>query len=120
MIDKSPEDRQREACAEEGAFQPPSFPSANHHRTRNADIKAAQEAEAKPRNFVGIARISQDIKEVLRHSQNWHGMPADQREALEVIATGMALIVHGQANKAQSWNEIAEQAAAIAERVGRK
>lgn len=116
MSAKPVEDRYHDACAEEGAFQPP----ANHHFTRSADIKAAQQAAPQPRNFVGIARISQDIKEVLRHSQNWHSMPADQREALEVIATGMALIVHGQANRAQSWDEIAEQAAAIAERVKRK
>lgn len=115
MIEKSFEDRQREACAEEGAFQP----LGNHHHTRHADIRAAQET-TQPRNFVGVARVSQDIKDVLRHAQNWQGMPADQREALEVIACGMALILNGQANKAQAWEEIAEQAAAIAARVARK
>lgn len=95
-------------------------PADTNHRTRRADIAAAQEATPQPRNFVGIARISQDIKDVLRHSQNWPGMPADQREALEAIATGMAMILNGQANKPVAWNEIAEQATAIADRVGRK
>jgi hypothetical protein len=114
MTSESFEDRQREDCAEEGAFQPTS-----HHHTRRADIAAAQ-ANTPPRNFVGIARISQDLKDVLRHAQGWSGLPADQREALEVIATAKATILAGRANKADVWIEIAEQATAMAERVGRK
>jgi hypothetical protein len=115
MTSKSFEDRPHEACAEEGAYQPP----CNHHHTRHADFQAAKET-TRPRNFVAIARTAQDLKDALRGSQEWKWMPADQREALDVIACGMALVINGQANKPQTWDEIAEQAAAMAERVGRK
>lgn len=111
MIEKASHNSEREASAELGV---------THHRTRHADIESAQKESARPRNFVAIARTSQDIKDALRCSQEWKWMAADQRETLEVIATGMAMILNGQANKPQAWNEIAEQAAAIAERVGRK
>lgn len=116
MIDKATHDVQREAAAEEGALQPLSA----GHRTRRADITAAQEAAPQPRNLIAIARISQDLKEAIRHSQGWASMPADQLEALEAIACSMALILNGQASRAQAWDEIAEQAISMADRVGRK
>jgi hypothetical protein len=56
--------------------------------------------------FSGNARIAQRLKDDMRSMPKWHGMDADQREALELIATKIARILNGNPNHLDSWADI--------------
>lgn len=66
--------------------------------------------------FVGHARISQELKSVLRH----HGvndLAVDQIEALEMIAHKIARVLNGDPNIHDHWHDIAGYATLVAERL---
>jgi hypothetical protein len=45
--------------------------------------------------FCEVALVAQNIKSAMRHSPNWKRLPADMREALEMIAAKSARILCG-------------------------
>lgn len=52
------------------------------------------------------AQISHDLKMVMRETKNWHGLGADKKEALDMIAHKIARILNGDQNKHDSWVDI--------------
>lgn len=61
--------------------------------------------------------IGQNIKSAIRHSRNWHNLPADMKEALEMTATKMARILNGDPHYSDSWSDIAGYAQLIVDRL---
>lgn len=57
--------------------------------------------------FTENARISQDIKDVMRTSVNWDIMHDVHREALEYIAGKIGRILSGQYDFDDSWDDVA-------------
>lgn len=45
--------------------------------------------------FSEHALITQNIKRAMRHSKNWHGLPDDMKEALEMVAHKVGRILNG-------------------------
>lgn len=54
-------------------------------------------------NFAAV----QEIKKALRKGAGWADMPAERREALEMIAVKMGRLVSGDSGHADSWHDIA-------------
>ena len=66
--------------------------------------------------FVGHARISQELKEVLRN----HGvndLAVDQIEALEMICHKIARVLNGDPNIHDHWHDIAGYSTLVADRL---
>ena len=69
--------------------------------------------------FKGHADVSQDLKDVVRDACEARGkwLASDQKEALEMICHKMARIINGDANYADSWDDIAGYAKLVADRL---
>ena len=46
-------------------------------------------------DFASQAIIAQNIKSAMRHSPNWHSLPNDMKEALEMAAGKIGRILNG-------------------------
>ena len=69
-------------------------------------------------NFFGVACIAQDLKAVMRSTDNWAGLSPDQQESLEMIANKIARVLNGDPNYHDSWFDIQGYAALIAMTLG--
>lgn len=69
--------------------------------------------------FKHHAEVSQDLKDVVRDACEARGkwLAADQKEALEMICHKMARIINGDADYADSWDDIAGYAKLVADRL---
>jgi hypothetical protein len=67
--------------------------------------------------FCEVALVAQNIKAAMRHSPNWSKLPADMREALEMIAAKSARILNGNPAHLDSWRDIEGYAKLISERL---
>jgi hypothetical protein len=67
--------------------------------------------------FGEVALVAQNIKSAMRHSPNWQRLPADMREALEMIAAKSARILCGDPTHLDSWRDIEGYAKLISERL---
>lgn len=67
--------------------------------------------------FGEVALVAQNIKAAMRHSPNWQRLPADMREALEMIADKSARILCGDPTHIDSWRDIEGYAKLIADRL---
>lgn len=67
--------------------------------------------------FVNQAQTSQDLKDSLQALEGWPLLPADMREALDLIAMKMSRIVHGNPSHIDSWDDIAGYARLVADRL---
>jgi hypothetical protein len=67
--------------------------------------------------FCEVALVAQNIKSAMRHSPNWKRLPADMREALEMIAAKSARILCGSPAHFDSWRDIEGYAKLISERL---
>ena len=67
--------------------------------------KLLEERGKEYKNFASIAAIAQEIKETISH-RGWHNYPAHTREALDMIATKLARVVHNSYH-IDSWRDIA-------------
>ena len=67
--------------------------------------------------FIGVSRMSQRLKHCLQQGDSYHKMDADQREALDMIASKLARIVNGDPEYADSWIDIAGYAKLISDRL---
>ena len=61
--------------------------------------------------------ISQNLKSAMRHSPNWQKLPADMKEALEMMATKMARILNGDFTYEDNWTDVAGYAQLIVDRL---
>lgn len=57
--------------------------------------------------FSSHARITQDLKNVMRDTPNWPILTASQREALDMIAHKIGRILNGDPHYDDSWFDIA-------------
>ena len=67
--------------------------------------------------FASHAKITQDLKYVMRNTQNWDKLSADQEETLEMIAHKIGRILNGDPNYDDSWVDIAGYATLVANRL---
>lgn len=67
--------------------------------------------------FKTHAQITQDLKEVMRLTDNWELLQPFQVEALEMIAHKIGRILNGDPNYDDSWIDIAGYAKLVADRV---
>lgn len=71
-------------------------------------------------DFEDVAAMTRGIM----NTMDWHGgilnMPADQYEAMHMIAQKQARIVNGNADNVDSWKDIAGYAMLIANRLASK
>lgn len=70
--------------------------------------------------FSDQAQLTQELKDVMRSGRNWRGMQADQKEALEMIASKIVRIVNGDADYDDSWHDIQGYARLVEERLLRE
>ena len=70
-------------------------------------------------SFEGVAGFAQVMKGLIRDTQEGRGayLPADQCEALDMIASKIARIVNGNADYVDSWIDIAGYATLVADRL---
>ena len=69
--------------------------------------------------FGEVALVAQNIKAAMRHSPNWQRLPADMREALEMIAAKSARILCGDFQHLDSWRDIEGYVKLVADRLER-
>lgn len=67
--------------------------------------------------FENHAKISQDIKDVMKATSGWEKLEDDQLEALEMIAHKIARILNGDPTYADNWIDIAGYATLVANRL---
>lgn len=58
-------------------------------------------------SFKEQGRYAQKLKEMFSEKENYAAMRGDQREALDMIATKISRLLHGDCKNADSWNDIA-------------
>ena len=67
--------------------------------------------------FLGVARISLELKEVIDNQHPSSRMQEDQVEALYMIMHKVARILNGDASYSDSWRDIAGYATLVADRL---
>jgi len=67
--------------------------------------------------FTGHAKITHDLKDVMRATTNWSILDPDQKEALEMVAHKIGRILNGDPNYDDSWVDIAGYAKLVADRL---
>lgn len=70
--------------------------------------------------FAEQALIAQNLKSALRHTPNWKKLPADMKEALEMMASKTARILNGDFTYDDSWADIAGYAQLIVDKLNGK
>ncbi len=72
-----------------------------------SDIDATlQERGKRYGEFKEHARITQNIKDAMRDSPNWHVLSGDKKECLEMIAHKAGRILNGDPEYHDSWHDI--------------
>lgn len=81
-----------------------------------------EEADANLKTYELIATVSQNIKWAIMNSPGFSGFEPIKREALEAIATNIALLLNGQEQdeEKQRWENISELSGLISEYAGKK
>lgn len=67
--------------------------------------------------FTGHAKITQDLKTLMRRHPGWANMVDDQCEALEMVAHKIGRILNGDPHYADSWVDIAGYTKLVADRL---
>lgn len=57
--------------------------------------------------FAEHAALSQHLKAVIHHANNWPLLKPDMKEALDMVMHKVARILNGDPNYADSWHDIA-------------
>lgn len=68
-------------------------------------------------DFARTFDVIQQIKAALKDGAGWAEMPAERREALEMIAVKMGRLVSGDSGHADSWHDIAGYARLVEQSV---
>lgn len=67
--------------------------------------------------FTGHAKITQDLKLVMKNTGNWGKLANDQKEALEMVAHKIGRILNGDPNYDDSWIDIGGYTKLVADRL---
>ena len=82
------------------------------------DINATlAERGARYGQFKDHAKISQELKRVMKKTDGWNNLGATGREALEMIAHKIARVLNGDPTYIDNWVDIAGYATLVAERL---
>ena len=57
--------------------------------------------------FADTADLSQSFKFLMRRGANWERLPTSAKEALELIASHVGKVLHGDHSEPKHWNDIA-------------
>ena len=68
-------------------------------------------------SFAGSAGTAQALKSEMFESPNWSRFKADQREALQMIASKLGRLLNGDPDHFDSWHDIAGYAQLVADRI---
>ena len=68
-------------------------------------------------NYSSHSIISQNIKSAMRHTPNWHKLPEDMKESLEMIALKMARILNGDPFYDDHWRDLSGYAQLVLNRI---
>lgn len=66
-------------------------------------------------DFAGHARITQELKAVMRNTPNWNNLSPAQMESLEMVAHKIGRILNGDPNYFDSWHDIEGYARLVSE-----
>lgn len=79
--------------------------------------KILSERQDKYGDFFNRSKISQDFKNLIRQGESYRLLKADQKEALEMIATKVGRIVNGDPDYLDSWLDIQGYCQLVIDRV---
>jgi hypothetical protein len=68
-------------------------------------------------NFIDKAVDIQAMKYMMRQAPNWMALDPDMRESLDMFATKMARILHGEYSEVDHWDDVAGYANLVSERL---
>ena len=68
-------------------------------------------------DFKDGAEIIQQLKSIAHGTENWYGMEALQREALDMIFSKIGRILNGDPNHTDSWHDIIGYAKLVEDRL---
>lgn len=63
------------------------------------------------------ARTAVALKDAMHAAPGWQGLPSDMKESLDLIATKISRVLHGNPEHADNWHDIAGYALLIEERL---
>lgn len=93
-------------------------PDMSVFETKSTDVDATlNQRGQRYGEFKTHAQITQDLKEVMRLTDNWERLESFQIEALEMIAHKIGRILNGDPNYDDSWVDIAGYAKLVADRL---
>lgn len=67
--------------------------------------------------FLSNAATAQQLKTCLHSQVNWHVLPVDCKEAIEMIMHKISRIINGDPEYLDSWHDIAGYAMCVANRI---
>lgn len=67
--------------------------------------------------FTGHAKITQDLKAVMRSCPKWEALAPDQKESLEMVVHKIGRILNGDPDYDDSWVDIAGYTKLVADRL---
>jgi len=67
--------------------------------------------------FLELAKITQNLKDVLRAAPKWNSLPEDVQEALDMIQHKIGRILNGDPNYIDSWHDIIGYARLVEQRL---
>jgi hypothetical protein len=76
-----------------------------------------QDREADYGQFKMLAKLSQDLKEVVARQYKWGEMPPNHKESIEMILHKISRLVNGNSHKADTWLDIAGYATLVASEI---
>ena len=79
--------------------------------------KILNERQEQYGDFYNRSKISQDFKSLIHHGESYRLLKADQKEALEMIATKIGRIVNGDPDYLDSWIDIQGYCQLVIDRV---
>lgn len=56
--------------------------------------------------FIDNARVSQDLKAVMRNAPNWDSLAPDQKEALDMFASKISRALTGDMTYRDNWHDL--------------
>ena len=66
------------------------------------------------------AEISQGLQEAMQDTKNWTLLPADMRDALQMISVKISRILNGDYFHADSWHDIQGYAKLVEDRINQE
>ena len=84
---------------------------------RQTVLETLKERNKTHGNFAEQSATAQTLKDTMRIEAGWHNLMPDQREALELSATKISRLLHGDPNHIDGWHDIAGFAMLVEQRL---